>query len=40
MKTLTICLLLLTITACSDTEAMKKCQEKYSYDTCFHILNN
>lgn len=23
----------------SDGEAMAKCQERFSYDTCFHSLN-
>lgn len=23
-----------------NAEAMAKCQETYSFDTCFHILNN
>lgn len=34
---------LLFFVAClgkADAEAMKACQQKYSYDTCFHTIYN
>ncbi len=42
-KPINILILMLILMACSkqkdESPAMKVCQETYSYDTCFHILN-
>ena len=32
------CVALFALSACSDNQAMKKCQERQSFETCIYIL--
>jgi hypothetical protein len=34
-----VCVALFALSACSDSQAMEKCQQTHSYETCFLILN-
>jgi hypothetical protein len=33
-----ICVALFALSACSDSQAMEKCQQTHSYDTCVYTL--
>lgn len=33
-----LAMIAILVCGCSDEEAMRKCQEKYSYETCHHTL--